>query len=117
MRSEKPIMTSRGEFLSNALGIPLVMASSWPSRADYAHLMHGRSDTSPSNSERTTQNTSLRWTYSKEKLLAPGAFELCSAVRGSRNSRTVIPQAPGSSSGRESLLPLAALCLRMLLRL
>jgi glyoxylase-like metal-dependent hydrolase (beta-lactamase superfamily II) len=61
MRSEKAIMTSRREFLSNALGIGLVTASSWPIRADQARSMHGQSDSSSSNSGRTTQNISLRW--------------------------------------------------------
>src|ERR1700693_2810577 len=61
MRSEKPITTSRREFLSNTLGIALVTASTWPIRADQARSMHGQSDSSTSNSGRTTQNTSLRW--------------------------------------------------------
>jgi hypothetical protein len=61
MRSEKPIMTSRREFLSNALGIALVTASTWPIRADQARSMHGQSDSSTSNSGRTTQKISLTW--------------------------------------------------------
>src|SRR5439155_15883899 len=61
MRSEKAIMTSRREFLSNALGITLVTASTWPIRGDQARSMHGQSDSSTSNSERTTPNLSLRW--------------------------------------------------------
>src|ERR1700720_1167747 len=61
MRSEKAIMTSRREFLSNALGIGLVTASSWPIRADQARSMHGQSHSSTSNSERTTQKISLSW--------------------------------------------------------
>src|SRR3989449_9795562 len=61
MRSEKAIMTSRREFLSNALGIALVTASTWPIRADQARSMHGQSDSSTANSGRTTPNTSLRW--------------------------------------------------------
>src|SRR5437667_7259470 len=61
MQSEKAIMTSRREFLSNALGIALVTASTWPIRGDQARSMHGQSDSSTSNSERTTQNLSLRW--------------------------------------------------------
>src|SRR5260221_3990470 len=61
MRSEKAIMTSRREFLSNALGIALVTASTWPIRADRARSMHGQSDGSTSNSGRTTQNIPLRW--------------------------------------------------------
>src|SRR5260221_1107282 len=61
MRSEKPVMTSRREFLSNALGTALVTASTWPIRADQARSMHGQSDSSTSNAGRTTKNTSLRW--------------------------------------------------------
>src|SRR6202166_4051499 len=61
MRSEMAIVTSRREFLSNALGIGLVAASTWPIRADQARSMHGQSDSSTSNSGRTTQNKSLRW--------------------------------------------------------
>jgi len=60
MRYEKAAMTSGREF-QNALGTPLVTASTWPIRADQAGSMHGQSDSSASNSERTTQNTSLRW--------------------------------------------------------
>src|ERR1700726_2074843 len=61
MRSEKPIMTSRREFLSNAVGIALVTASTWPVRADQARSTLGQSHSSTSNSGRTTQNISLRW--------------------------------------------------------
>src|SRR3989454_8776886 len=60
MRFEKAIMTSRREFLSNALGTALVTASTWPIRAE-ARSMHGQSDSSTSKSRRTTQNISLRW--------------------------------------------------------
>src|ERR1700737_4086198 len=55
MRSENAIMTSRREFLSNALGITLVSGSIWPIRADQARSMHGQSDSSTSNSGRTTK--------------------------------------------------------------
>src|SRR4030081_3395762 len=60
MRSEKVIMTSRREYVSNALGIGLVMASTWPIRAE-ARSKHGQSDSSTSKSRRTTQKLSLRW--------------------------------------------------------
>src|SRR5713101_2801358 len=60
MRSEKAIITSRREFLSNAVGIALVTGSPWPIRADQAHSMHGQSD-STSNSEGTTHKMSLSW--------------------------------------------------------
>src|ERR1700716_1873845 len=61
MRSEKAIMTSRLEFLSNALGIALVTAGPWPVRAAQARSKHGQSDSSASKSRRTTQKGSLRW--------------------------------------------------------
>src|SRR5439155_18608956 len=60
MRFEKAIMTSRREFLSNALGTVLLTASTWPIRAE-ARSMHGQSDGSTSKSRHTTQNISLRW--------------------------------------------------------
>src|SRR5712671_6875149 len=61
MRSEKAIMTSRLEFLSNALCIALVTAGPWPVRAAQARSKHGQSDSSTSKSRRTTQKLSLRW--------------------------------------------------------
>src|SRR5438445_1697829 len=60
MRFEKAIVTSRREFLSNALGTALITASTWPIRAE-ARSMHGQSDSSTSNSERATQKISLSW--------------------------------------------------------
>src|SRR5712672_915230 len=56
MRSGKRRMTSRREFLSNALGIALVTARNWPIRADQA-----RANTSASKTGRTTQKTFLGW--------------------------------------------------------
>jgi glyoxylase-like metal-dependent hydrolase (beta-lactamase superfamily II) len=53
MRYEKAPMTSRREFLSNALGTALVTASTWPIRAE-ALSMHGQS-------ERSAQKRSLSW--------------------------------------------------------
>ena len=61
MRSENAIMNSRREFLSNAFGIALVTASTWPIRADQARSMLGQSDSRTSNSGSTTQKRSLRW--------------------------------------------------------
>src|SRR6266404_4218460 len=61
MRSDKALMTSRREFLSNSVGIALVTASTRPIRADQARSMHEQSDSRSSNSGRTTQNMSLRW--------------------------------------------------------
>ncbi|MCU1334159.1 MAG: beta-lactamase domain protein, partial [Candidatus Angelobacter sp.] len=61
MRSENAIMTSRREFLSNALGIALVSATPWPIRVGQPSSMHGQSDSSTSKSGRTTQKISLKW--------------------------------------------------------
>src|SRR5947209_12020681 len=61
MQSKKAIMTSRREFVSNALGIALVSASTWPIRGDNARSMDGQSDSSTSNSGNTTLKRSLRW--------------------------------------------------------
>ncbi len=61
MRSKKAKMTSRREFLSNALGIALVTATPWPIRADQARSMNGQSDSSTSKSGRTNQKMSLKW--------------------------------------------------------
>ena len=91
MRYEKPTMTSRREFLSNALGTALVTASTWPIRADQAGSMHGQSDSSASNSERTTQNTSLRW----DVFLAPSVPAITSDLPPGEKER---PWPPISST-------------------
>ena len=54
------IMTSRRQFLSNALGFTLVTAATWPIRAAQARSMRGPSDggSSASSSGRTT---ALKW--------------------------------------------------------
>src|SRR6202790_4691009 len=91
MRSEKLIMTSRREFLSNTLGIALVTASSWPSRAYEARSMHGQSDSSTSNSGRTTQNISLKW----DVFLAPSIPAITSDLAPGEKER---PWPPISST-------------------
>jgi glyoxylase-like metal-dependent hydrolase (beta-lactamase superfamily II) len=60
MRSENATMTSRREFLSNALGMALLTASNWPIRAE-ARSTHGQSDSRTSKSRHTTPEISLRW--------------------------------------------------------
>src|SRR5258708_10253334 len=60
MQSKKAIMTSRREFVSNAIGIALVTAS-WQIRADQARSMHEESEGRTANSGSTTQDRSLRW--------------------------------------------------------
>src|SRR5260370_36694045 len=91
MRSEKVIMTSRREFLSNALGIGLVTASTWPIRAYQARSMHAQSDSSTSNSEGTTQKISL----SSDVFLAPSIPAITSELAPGQKER---PWPPLSSS-------------------
>src|ERR1700726_3657159 len=91
MRSEKAIVTSRREFLSNTLGIGLVTALTWPIRADQARSMHGQSDSSTSNSGRTTQNRSLRW----DVFLTPSIPAITSDLPPGENER---PWPPISST-------------------
>jgi glyoxylase-like metal-dependent hydrolase (beta-lactamase superfamily II) len=54
-------MTSRREFLSNAFGIALVSATTWPIRGDQARSTQEQSNSSTSNSGRSTQKAALRW--------------------------------------------------------
>src|SRR4029077_16163661 len=61
MRSEKALLTSRREFLSNALGMALVPGLNWPTRAGQACFMLGQFDSSPSNTGRTSQKIPLSW--------------------------------------------------------
>src|SRR5258707_5101227 len=61
MQSKKAIMTSRREFVSNALGIAFVTASTRQIRADNDRSIHEQSDSRTSNSGSKTQNRSLRW--------------------------------------------------------
>jgi glyoxylase-like metal-dependent hydrolase (beta-lactamase superfamily II) len=68
MRSEKAIVTSRREFLSNALGIALVSATTWPIRADQARSTQGQSNTTTTKAGPTTRKTPLSW----DVFLAPG---------------------------------------------
>src|SRR6202171_3990375 len=91
MRSEKAIVTSRREFLSDALGIALVTASTWPIRADQARSMHGQSDSSTSNSGHTTQNISLKW----DVFLAPSIPAITSDLAPGEKER---PWPPISST-------------------
>jgi len=60
-------MPSRREFLSDALGIGLVTASTWSIRDGEARSMYGQSDRNAANSGRATKNISLTW----EVFLAP----------------------------------------------
>jgi len=55
MRSENAIMPSRREFLSDALGIGLVAASTWSIRVAKPVRMYGQSDRNAANSGRATK--------------------------------------------------------------
>src|SRR6202140_4951657 len=61
MRSKKAKMTSKRDFLSNALGIALVTASPWPVRADHGSSMQRQPDSSTSKSGPPTQEIPLKW--------------------------------------------------------
>src|SRR5438034_231306 len=99
MRFERAMMTSRREFLSNALGTALVTASTWSIRAE-AHSMHGQSDSSTSKSPRTTQNISLRW----DVFLAPSIPAITSDLPPAEKQR---PWPPISSTLISSQLAIA----------
>ncbi len=95
MRSKKAIMTSRREFLSNALGGALVTASTWPIRAE-ALSMHGQSDSSTFNSERATQKISLSW----HVFLAPSIPAITSDLPPGEKERPWPPISSTLISGR-----------------
>src|SRR3984893_8546030 len=67
MPSENATTPSRREFLSDALGIGLVTASTWSIRDGEARSMYAQSDRSAANSGRATKNRPLTW----EVFLAP----------------------------------------------
>src|ERR1700737_1439380 len=101
MKTQKSIETLKREFLSSALGIALVTASTWPIRADQARSMRGQSDTSTSNSGRTTQNISLRW----DVFLAPSIPAITSDLPPGEKDRPWPPIAATLISGeRDAVL-------------
>ena len=61
MRSEKAMMSSRREFLADALGTTFVMGLLSPISAGRAHSRQRQSNTSTSKAGRTARKTSLRW--------------------------------------------------------
>ncbi len=91
MRSANATMTSRRGFLSDALGIGLVTASTWPIRGDEAHSNDGQSDRSNANSGRTTKNIPLTWAV----FLAPSIPAITSDVAPGETER---PWPPISST-------------------
>ena len=96
MRSEKAIMTSRLEFLSNALGIALVTASTRPGGADQARSTHGQSDSSTSKSRRTTKKISLTW----DVFLAPSIPAITSDLPPGEKQRPWPPISSTLISGK-----------------
>src|SRR6266481_1573629 len=100
MRSKKAIMTSRREFLSNALGVALVTASTWPIRTQ-ALSMHGQSDSSTFKSKRATQKISLSW----DVFLAPSIPAITSDLPPGEKERPWPPISSTLISGeREAVL-------------
>jgi glyoxylase-like metal-dependent hydrolase (beta-lactamase superfamily II) len=91
MRSANATMTSRRGFLSDALGIGLVTASTWPIRGDEAHSNDGQSDRSNANSGRITKNIPLTWAV----FLAPSIPTLAPDVAPGETTR---PWPPISST-------------------
>jgi len=84
-------MTSRREFLSNAFGIALVSATTWPIRADQARSTPGQSNSSTSKTGRTTQKKSLSW----DVFLAPSIPAITSELPPGEKQR---PWPPISST-------------------
>ena len=84
-------MNSRRKFLSEAFGMALVSGTNWPIRADQARSTQGQSNTSTSNSERTTQKISLSW----DVLLAPSIPAIASELPPGEKER---PWPPISST-------------------
>jgi glyoxylase-like metal-dependent hydrolase (beta-lactamase superfamily II) len=84
-------MTSRREFLSNAFGIALVSATTWPIRADQTRSSRGQSNTGTSKTGRTAQKTSLRW----DVFLAPSIPAITSELPPGEKQR---PWPPISST-------------------
>ena len=75
-------MTSRRKFLSNAFGIALVSATTWPIRADQARSTQGQSNTSRSKAGRTTRNNI------SEMGRVPGAQHTCHHERFASGRKT-----------------------------
>ncbi len=101
MRSEKAIMTSRRELLSNALGIALVTAAPWPIRADQGRSTNGQSDSSTSKSRPATQEISLKW----DVFLAPSIPAITSDLPPGEKQRPWPPISSTLISGeRDAIL-------------
>ena len=91
MPSENATMTSRREFLSDALGIGLVTASTWSIRDGEARSMYAQSDRSAAKSGRATKNRPLTW----EVFLAPSIPAIAPDVAPGETAR---PWPPISST-------------------
>src|SRR5271168_2833397 len=86
-------MTSRREFLSNAFGIALASAMTWPTRTDQARSMHGQSDSGNSN---TIQTVALRW----DVFLAPSIPAITSDLPPGEKQRPWPPISSTLISGK-----------------
>jgi len=84
-------MNSRRKFLSDAFVIALVSGTNWPIRADQARSTQGQSNTSASNTGRTTQKTVLGW----DVFLAPSISTITSDLPPGEKER---PWPPISST-------------------
>jgi glyoxylase-like metal-dependent hydrolase (beta-lactamase superfamily II) len=84
-------MTSRRKFLSNAVGIAFVSATTWPIRAGQARSTQGKSINNRSEAGGTTRTTSLRW----EVFLAPSIPAIASDLPPGEKER---PWPPISST-------------------
>ena len=91
MPSENATTPSRREFLSDALGIGLVTASTWSIRDGEARSMYAQSDRSAANSGRATKNRPLTW----EVFLAPSIPAIAPDVAPGETAR---PWPPISST-------------------
>jgi glyoxylase-like metal-dependent hydrolase (beta-lactamase superfamily II) len=91
MRSEKAIMSSRREFLADALGSAFVMGLLSPISAGRAYSRQRQSNTSTSKAGRTARKTSLRW----DVFLAPSILAITSDLPPGEKER---PWPPISST-------------------
>jgi len=99
MRSENFIMPSRRGFLSDALGIGLVTASTWSIRDGEARSMYGLSERSTANSGRAAKNVSLTW----EVFLAPSIPAIAPDVAPGETARPWPPISSTLISGSATL--------------
>src|ERR1700758_251141 len=90
-------MTSGSEFLSNAFGIALVSATSWPIRADQARSTREQPNTRTSKAGLATRKTSLRW----DVFLAPSIPAITSDLPPGEKQRPWPPISSTLISGEQ----------------